>query len=155
MPPSLPATNDTILLARATLEDWSVAPALADALMEAGYDDPVVMRELRDSERPNRWSRIIPIIESLVVAPAILINGNWEHVFAYAGEPNGCDGSAKVHAVPPGSMVPTTKFSRWDVAEVKATSEGENDVQNWLVYGRLHDGRWFFLTAGCDYTGWG
>jgi hypothetical protein len=22
------------------------------------------------------------------------------------------------------------------------------------VYGRLKDGRWFLLAAGCDYTGW-
>ena len=23
-----------------------------------------------------------------------------------------------------------------------------------MCYGQLNDGRWFYLEAGCDYTGW-
>lgn len=32
--------------------------------------------------------------------------------------------------------------------------DGENDGEEWLCVGRLKDGRWFILSAGCDYTGW-
>lgn len=41
-----------------------------------------------------------------------------------------------------------------DVAEVMRTHDGENDYENWLVVLRMKDGRWCFVTAGCDYTGW-
>lgn len=40
------------------------------------------------------------------------------------------------------------------VAEVIASSEGENDGANWLLVVKLADGRYSFLSAGCDYTGW-
>ena len=45
-------------------------------------------------------------------------------------------------------------FGMHDVAEVLAWSEGENDGPSWLMVGKLNDGRYFFLDAGCDYTGW-
>lgn len=41
-----------------------------------------------------------------------------------------------------------------DVTEVIAKSEGENDGPSWMMVGRLKDGRFFFLDACCDYTGW-
>lgn len=46
-------------------------------------------------------------------------------------------------------------YTREDVAELAGISEGENDGDHWVCYGRLHDGRWFYLNAWCDYTGWG
>lgn len=45
-------------------------------------------------------------------------------------------------------------FGLDDVAKVTAHRNGENDEQNWLMYGELRDGRHFYLSAGCDYTGW-
>jgi hypothetical protein len=45
-------------------------------------------------------------------------------------------------------------FGPPDVAEVIAASEGESDGANWLLVGRLENGAFFFLDAGCDYTGW-
>lgn len=45
-------------------------------------------------------------------------------------------------------------FTMDDVAEVLAASEGENDGPDWKMAGRLTDGRFFILRAGCDYTGW-
>lgn len=54
----------------------------------------------------------------------------------------------------PGPEVSLAPFQRKDVAEVVALAEGENDLDEWLLVGRLHDGRWFALRAGCDYTGW-
>lgn len=41
-----------------------------------------------------------------------------------------------------------------DVAEVIGIDPGENNGPDWLVTGRLYDGRWFALKAGCCYTGW-
>lgn len=41
-----------------------------------------------------------------------------------------------------------------DVTEVIAMAEGENDGASWLMAGRVKDGRYFLLCAGCDYTGW-
>jgi hypothetical protein len=45
-------------------------------------------------------------------------------------------------------------FGIQDVAEVLGAQEGYNDGDEWIVWGRLNDGRWFYLHAGCDYTGW-
>lgn len=41
-----------------------------------------------------------------------------------------------------------------DLARVVASSEGENDVSTWVAVALLSDGRYAFLEAGCDYTGW-
>lgn len=48
----------------------------------------------------------------------------------------------------------TEPFTRDDVAEVLASVDGENDERDWCAIFRLKDGRYAFLTAGCDYTGW-
>lgn len=45
-------------------------------------------------------------------------------------------------------------FSIDDVAEVLHQDEGYNDGDPWIMVGRLKDGRFFFLSAWCDYTGW-
>ena len=44
--------------------------------------------------------------------------------------------------------------NRDDVAIIYAADEGQNDVDSWIAAGQLKDGRWFFATAWCDYTGW-
>lgn len=41
-----------------------------------------------------------------------------------------------------------------DVAEIIHYREGENDCANWLFVLKLIDGRFAYVTAGCDYTGW-
>ena len=46
-------------------------------------------------------------------------------------------------------------FNREDVAEVIAVAEGQNDADNWVGVFKLKDGRFGYLTAWCDYTGWG
>lgn len=45
-------------------------------------------------------------------------------------------------------------YSISDVEEIIAMAEGENDGADWIIFGKLKDGRWFTLSAGCDYTGW-
>lgn len=38
--------------------------------------------------------------------------------------------------------------------EVVAASAGANDEESWIAVFRLHDGRYVFISAWCDYTGW-
>lgn len=47
------------------------------------------------------------------------------------------------------------KVSSADIAETLFASEGCNDESNWLAIVRMIDGRFAFINAGCDYTGWG
>jgi len=47
-----------------------------------------------------------------------------------------------------------TGFTREDVKSIAGMDEGENDEEPWIIYGKLKNGEWFYLTAGCDYTGW-
>jgi hypothetical protein len=41
-----------------------------------------------------------------------------------------------------------------DVGEIVAYENGENDEADWIGVFRLLDGRWLFLAAWCDFTGW-
>ena len=89
---------------------------------------------------------------------------DWEEAFGFAGEPDTCainyqEGINVQPALPslsvqnPGGY-DLTPFTREDVVEISGISEGENDGRDWVIYGKLKDGRWFLLVAGCDYTGW-
>ncbi len=71
---------------------------------------------------------------------------DWREAFAYA-DPEWVIGTANY-----GQKGAT--FDREDVVELGGVSCGENDGAEWIAFGRLKDGRWFFLSAGCDYTGW-
>ena len=46
-------------------------------------------------------------------------------------------------------------FTSKDVAETLASGQGANDENPWWAVGRLFDGRFFYISAWCDYTGWG
>lgn len=67
---------------------------------------------------------------------------DWQSAFAY-----GNDIRTATHCDKAG-------FGINDVAEVLAADPGANDKQSWMMAGRLKDGRYFFLDAWCDYTGW-
>ncbi len=69
-------------------------------------------------------------------------NYDWNEAFAYGKN------------VRVAHQCTTDTFGIYDVAEVLALSEGENDGISWMMAGRLNDGRFFFLDAWCDYTGW-
>lgn len=82
---------------------------------------------------------------------------DWEAAFSFCsgmhdgsssacGQPEWAEGSGKTGT--------SDVFTRNDVVEVIAKSEGENDERDWIAFGKLADGRYFFLSAGCDYTGW-
>lgn len=72
---------------------------------------------------------------------------NWGDAFA-------CAMRDDIRLVPgyDGSAAP---FGVGDVEEVIATSEGQNDGESWVGVFRLSDGRFAFVSAWCDYTGWG
>lgn len=75
----------------------------------------------------------------------LLEDYSWKNAFGYAideGSPViGYEGSLK-------------GFGPEDVREVIACDEGENDGPDWIALLKLKDGRYAFLSAGCDYTGW-
>lgn len=83
-----------------------------------------------------------------------LNNYDWEEAFGAAGLDGSCLNGTPV-VVQFASAVPVTPFSREDVEEIIAISDGENDGQNWLGVFKLKDGRYATIDSGCDYTGWG
>lgn len=76
----------------------------------------------------------------------ILQESDWQHAFQEAS----CD----IRPALPNDDVSLKPFTVADVAKIIAYSEGENDGQNWLMLVKLNDGRFAFIDAGCDYTGW-
>lgn len=82
---------------------------------------------------------------------------DWACAFEYAGGAGTGSysyGSADIRRADPQGSVKLDPFDREDVVKIVGIVEGENDAYPWEVFGRLKDGRWFFLSAGCDYTGW-
>lgn len=75
----------------------------------------------------------------------LLESYNWEQAFLEANQR--IDG---VGENPPS----TAQFTREDVVDILHSDEGENDGAPWVGVFRLNDGRFLFVTAGCDYTGW-
>jgi len=87
-------------------------------------------------------------------SPERIRSPDWLEVFAFAGAEGGCNSGKPERALPNDADTSIEPFSRLDVKRVIASAEGENDGPNWLVVGELHDGRFFAISAGCDYTGW-
>jgi hypothetical protein len=64
------------------------------------------------------------------------------------------EGTANISGALPGDGYDLTPFSIEDVVLILWMDEGENDGPDWIIAGVLQDNRGFFLSAGCDYTGW-
>ena len=79
---------------------------------------------------------------------------DWQEAFAYAGDPSASNGGPDMRLAFPGCKVDLSTFEREDVDRIIGLVEGENDGPPWRCAGQLKDGRWFYLEAGCDYTGW-
>ena len=47
------------------------------------------------------------------------------------------------------------KFKFEEVDEVISAVEGVNDEKDWQLVVRLKSGKFAWLSAGCDYSGWG
>lgn len=76
---------------------------------------------------------------------------DWYYVFCYA---NGTQ-DTPLEVFPGGNTSPAGPFDREDVESIESMVDGENDGASWLFVGKLKDGTWAFVSAGCDYTGWG
>lgn len=81
-----------------------------------------------------------------------LDNYDWQEAFGYAGE-QGCQGYAEPQPVA-NFKGDTSTFARKDVKTIVAMDEGCNDEESWLGVFELKDGRFAYLEAWCDYTGW-
>jgi len=76
---------------------------------------------------------------------------DWEEVFS---EGNGGNCSAIMPRRIPGEKCSLASFCREDVKEICGLDPGEKDVRDWIIWGILNDGRYFFVCGGCDYMGW-
>lgn len=75
---------------------------------------------------------------------------DWKEAFGFSGGAY----NAGVPELSAGSDCSVDTFGLADVDVIYASSDGENDGPSWVCCGRLKDGRYFYLEAGCDYTGW-
>lgn len=134
---------------------WGGWPVFADAVQEwqeSFFNERWIKSHFqRMADGTTRDEDIYEVCRELSV-PAIA-GYDWREAFSYAGEPG--VGSPNIDRAVPTDTINTDPFRRCDVVEVVATSDGQNDERDWLCLGRLVDGRWFALKAGCDYTGWG
>jgi hypothetical protein len=71
---------------------------------------------------------------------------DWKEAFAYAGKGNVSKSL--------GATCSDDGIDIGDVVRIIAESAGENDGPEWLMVFEAKDGRFGFLAAGCDYTGW-
>jgi hypothetical protein len=81
---------------------------------------------------------------------------DWEAVFKYAS-PTLCKAQ---HVHGPASTITSVgvslaSFTREDVHTIIGLENGENDGAAWIGLFQLKDGRFAFIGAGCDYSGWG
>jgi len=80
---------------------------------------------------------------------------DWREVLGYAGkDENWATGNANGPSAVGDNPPSAEAFGMEDVAEVIAADPGENDGANWVCVLRLVDGRFAYIEAGCDYTGW-
>ena len=81
---------------------------------------------------------------------------DWQEVLAYAGKDPCLQGQQPAPSPSPvtDSTMDCAPFGMADVAEVLHAREGDHDGPSWLVVLRLNDGRFAYIEAGCDYTGW-
>lgn len=78
-----------------------------------------------------------------------------DHDFAEVfGEGTGGNCTPIIPTRIPGENCSLDGFTREDVAEIKGLVHGENDGDEWAVWGLLNDGRYFIAAGSCDYTGW-
>lgn len=95
------------------------------------------------------------IVPNVVTPPAMLPSldsYDWAEVFG-EGTGGNCT-PIRPQPQPPSYTGSQETFSRLDVAEIYGQEDGENDGPEWIIYGRLKDGRYFCARGGCDYTGW-
>jgi hypothetical protein len=140
--------------------EWRLAryaQSTVDMMSRTSNGEPILAdeqqtEEERERERKRRREEAQRLREERVTLEPIRNlpdnpNGaDWESVFEYARPPEVIVGAEHVDQSP---------FKRINVKEIIGLALGENDGPDWLLVGRLKDGRFAFIKAGCDYTGWG
>lgn len=95
--------------------------------------------------------------------PAAIQSSDWEQVFGAAGEKPGdawttiYNPGSPMPAVPPGDPRfhdAQPPFTREDVVRVVALHEDPGDEWSGVAVVELRDGRFGYVSGGCDYTGW-
>lgn len=86
--------------------------------------------------------------------PAEIRGYDWHHVFECVGSAEGNSYNTPSVSVCQGSSAKPDEFNRSDVKQVIAVADGEHDGPDWIGVFLLKDGRFAFVRAGCDYTGW-
>jgi len=74
---------------------------------------------------------------------------DWRNVFQYVRTE-----SANIESALPVGDYNLTQFGLEDVKEIFDQDPGQKEGPSWICYGKLKDGRFFYLEAGCYYTGW-
>jgi hypothetical protein len=75
-----------------------------------------------------------------------LADYDWQETWKYAAsDASGVEGYAG----------PTDALDGENVARVFASEAGANDGASWIAVVEMRDGRWIYVEASCDYTGWG
>lgn len=93
----------------------------------------------------HEWTRALESIATAAKAVMDLrASDDWRHAFA---EANCCFSGVSGYG---GSLA---SFSTDDVARVVAREDGEADARAWIGVFELNDGRFVFVSAGCDNTG--
>lgn len=70
---------------------------------------------------------------------------DWQQAFFFGNN---------VNAVLGDDSCPSDTFTLDDVEKLLAADPGENDGAYWVAIVVLKDGRFAYIRAGCDYTGW-
>lgn len=83
-------------------------------------------------------------VDQAAKVATIINDGNWQSAFEFSQPP-----TAVV-----GQDVSTTLFTLEDIKKVIAVDDGENEEADWIGVFQLKDGRFAFVSAGCDATGW-
>jgi hypothetical protein len=116
--------------------------AIIEAVIEALSDEEITQGEASDI--------MLEVTTAIVNSPGIWrLKGDrfdWESVFNYGVNPETIPGDTKTHQ---GRINPK------DIVIIFHSYEGVNDQEDWIAIGKLLDGRFFCIRAGCDYTGWG
>ena len=100
--------------------------------------------------------------------PEELTGYDWDEAFGVAGDELGTGGNFRAKETPnfafkynsadirpaKETKVSLAPFDRRDIKKLIAYADGKNDGPEWIALMELWDGRFAYLEAGCDYTGW-
>lgn len=130
------------------------AQGISDRLIQyLGLDD---LRRLgasliNSSECEPFFSSIKEEVRNIVFTPVEIDGSFWEGDYAWSSY-LADEGSWETRGTPQPGMIEYTTECR-EIDKVFSYQEGENDEENWIMFGELKDGSVYKFEGGCDYTG--